>query len=183
MGAAVAPTARQQLGGSDCERLRPGLVAQPVNTATSLGYVVAAAVAHRSAARSSSQGAPGMAVGYSLLLGVVGAGSVAFHGPQPPGARLMHDAPIPLLVLAAVAAPVARARRGAHALPGWSRRRGAVLVGLSAAAAAAYMGGRTDACTCDPDGVVQLHGAWHVLSAAAFATWARVLFDQEERHG
>jgi hypothetical protein len=173
-----AAPARGRLGGSDCERLRPGLVAQPVNTVTSLGYALAGGIVLATA--RGRGGRPTRAeLAYSGLLGLVGLGSVAFHGPQPPGARLMHDAPIPVLLLAAVATPAARVRRGAPALPGWSQRRGAVLVGLSVAAASAYLGGRTDARTCDPDSVVQLHGAWHLLSAAAFVVLAGALFEEE----
>ena len=183
MRTAAAAPARDRLGGSDCERLRPGLVAQPVNTVTSLGYVLAGGIV-LATARGRGELPARAAMAYSGLLGLVGLGSVAFHGPQPPGARLMHDAPIPVLLLAAVATPTARVRRGVPALPGWSRRRGGVLVGLSAAAAAAYLGGRTDAHTCDPDSMVQLHGAWHLLSAATFVVLARALFEEEVRsHG
>ena len=32
--------------------------------------------------------------------------------------------------------------------------------------------GRSGSPLCDPDSVVQLHGAWHVLSALAVVVWA-----------
>jgi len=44
------------------------------------------------------------------------------------------------------------------------------------AALASYAGGRTGAPTCDPDSPLQLHGAWHVLSAAGFVVVADILY-------
>jgi hypothetical protein len=71
--------------------------------------------------------------------------------------------------------------RGVTALPGWNRRRGVALAAVAAAAAASYAGGRTTAPTCDPDSVLQLHGAWHVLSAGGFFLVAEMLYDSAER--
>jgi hypothetical protein len=45
-----------RLGSTDCERIRPGLIAQPVNTITSLAFVAAAATG---AAREGAGSAPG----------------------------------------------------------------------------------------------------------------------------
>jgi hypothetical protein len=110
------------------------------------------------------------------MLALVGAGSVAFHGPQPSGARAMHDVPIPLLLGLAIGTPLVRRGRGRTPLPGWSRRHGATLAGTAVAAGLAYAGGRTGAPTCDPDSPLQLHGAWHVLSAAGFVVVADILY-------
>ena len=72
------------LGASDCERLRPGLVAQPANTATSAGlavaglYLIARGTGHRHATRWRTFGSAVTAAGL---------GSVAYHGP---GGRLSH---------------------------------------------------------------------------------------------
>ena len=164
-----------RIGASDCERLRPGLVAQPVNTVTSLGYVVAGAVVMA----RHHQGDPGRLRQvrlYSSMLALVGLGSVAFHGPQPPGARAMHDLPIPALLALAIGTPLVRARRGEPALPGWTRRRGGTLAMTTVAGLATYAGGRTGAPTCDPDSPIQLHGAWHLLSASNFVRVADIIY-------
>lgn len=42
---------------------------------------------------------------------------------------------------------------------------------LLALAAVAYLLGRTDSAICRPDSIWQLHGLWHVLSAAALTAW------------
>jgi hypothetical protein len=168
-------TVDTRLGSTDCERIRPGLIAQPVNTATSLAFVAAAGT---TALRSRQRGTPygAQEIAYSSLLALVGAGSVAFHGPQPRGAKVLHDAPIAALLVLSATTPIVRRARGRTALPGWSPRRGAVLAGVAAAAAAAYAGGRTSAPTCCPDCVLQPHGLWHVLAAAGFALVDEVLY-------
>lgn len=167
--------AEDRIGCSDCERIRDGWLAQPVNALTSLAFVGAAAVV---LARSwqPARDRRGEALAYSALLALVGAGSVAFHGPQPPGARAMHDWPIPVLLGLAAGTPLARGVRGHVPLPGWSRRRGAVLGATGLAAGMAYAGGRTGAPTCHPDSPVQLHGAWHILAALGFVTVADILY-------
>ena len=170
-----------RLGSTDCERIRPGLIAQPVNTATSLAFVAAAgATALRTRRRDALHGRQEMT--YSALLALVGVGSVAFHGPQPPGAKALHDVPIAALLALAVATPVVRRARGRTALPGWSPRRGTALAAVAAAAAAAFAGGRTSAPTCCPDCALQLHGVWHVLAAAGFALLDDVLYDTSAGH-
>jgi hypothetical protein len=170
----------ERLGSTDCERIRPGLIAQPVNTITSVAFVAAAGVtALRSRRRGTSFGV--QEITYSGLLALVGVGSVAFHGPQPPGAKVLHDAPIAGLLALALATPLVRRARGRTSLPGWSPRRGAVLAGVGAAAAAAYAAGRTSAPTCCPDCVVQFHGLWHVLAAVGFAAMDEVLYDSPGR--
>ena len=51
------------------------------------------------------------------------------------------------------------------------RRMYIAIVGVAAVAASMWVLGRTDGPVCDPDGVVQLHGFWHVISAVAFGLW------------
>ena len=41
--------------------------------------------------------------------------------------------------------------------------------------------GRTDTPVCDPDSVLQLHGVWHLISAAIFGLWWWLAFDQPVR--
>jgi len=81
-----------RIGASDCEALNSAaLLAQPVNTVTSLAYVVAGLivviVGNRTAQRAQS-------FTFGACLAAIGFGSVAFHGPQPTGAQVMHDLPI-----------------------------------------------------------------------------------------
>lgn len=163
-----------RLGASDCERLREGRVAQPVNTATSAAYVVAGAVV---AARQGGPGAPraGAARAFGATLAMVGVGSIAFHGPQPRGARWLHDLPIAAILGLMALTPAVRLATSADPVPGWAPRRGLAAAGLGAVAVASYAAGRTGAPTCDPDSRWQWHGAWHVLSAAAFAVAGDVL--------
>jgi hypothetical protein len=152
-------------------------MAQPVNAVTSLGYLVAGAVVmakHRNGDPERRRAV----LGYSSLLVLVGLGSVAFHGPQPPGARAMHDLPIPALLAVAIGTPALRARRGSVPLPGWTRRRSWTLAVTMVAGFSAYAAGRTGAPTCDPDSPVQFHGGWHMLSAASFVTIADIIHER-----
>ena len=55
---------------------------------------------------------------FAVCLAGIGVGSVLFHGPQPPGSRLLHDLPITLTVLFIVVHDVWLVRRRADgALP------------------------------------------------------------------
>jgi hypothetical protein len=78
---------RRRLGESDCEEIRTGLIAQPVNAASSLAYLAGGGWV---AARGVRARLPA-AVAFGGLLGAVGAGSVLYHGPCPPGAQQAHD--------------------------------------------------------------------------------------------
>ncbi|HEV3496717.1 MAG TPA: hypothetical protein VHA34_10240, partial [Actinomycetes bacterium] len=68
------------LGAGDCERLHDSLVAQPVNTASALAYVAVGAwlLGRRQ-------------VGFGVAVAAAGVGSVDYHGPGSPAARLLHD--------------------------------------------------------------------------------------------
>lgn len=165
-----------RLGSTDCECIRESGWAQPVNTATSLAFLPAAATV---AVRGGSGGHRAESLAFAGLLALVGAGSVAFHGPQPRGAKAMHDWPIAGLLGVATVTPLVRRVRGRRALPGWSTGRGAALGATAGAAVLAYAGGRTSAPTCRPNSVIQLHGAWHMLAAAAFVIGAEILYAPE----
>ena len=86
-----------EIGASDCERLVDELLAQPVNALSSFAYVVVAVVAVVIDRRRGRLDVLGFV--FALCLAGVGLGSVAFHGPQPAGSRLMHDLPIVLTLL------------------------------------------------------------------------------------
>ena len=68
------------LGAGDCERLHDGLIAQPVNTASALAYLAVGAWL-------AGRGRPG----FGLAVAAAGVGSVDYHGPGSPAARLLHD--------------------------------------------------------------------------------------------
>jgi hypothetical protein len=143
-------------GHTDCERIVGGALAQPVLAVTSLGYVVAGMTVLFWAVRVRSPlaGAAGVA------LVAVGAGSFAYHGPQPSWAELAHDAPIVALGAVCVAGLVVSWRR--QRLSAW-----AAPAGVFALALVAYAAGRSGSPLCRPDSLWQYHGAWHVLSAVA----------------
>jgi hypothetical protein len=139
------------LGASDCEALGDGWLAQPVNSLTSVAYVVAGAyVLRRGGPRTSA-----------LALAAVGVGSILYHGPMPPGAGLAHDASI---VALAATVPLAWWRRSL-------RRPPAAAVIAGAAAIAVNLLTRTGAPLCRPGSLLQGHAAWHVLTAIAIALW------------
>lgn len=147
------------IGQSDCERVVDAALAQPVLTLTSLAYVAAGlfAVIWAARVRAPLSGAAGVA------LVAVGAGSFAFHGPQPSWAGPAHDWPIVALGAICVAG-LARS---------WSRRDWAgwpIATAVFAVGLGAYVAGRSGSPLCEPDSIWQFHGAWHIISAvAAFA--------------
>lgn len=163
------------LGLSDCERIGEGLLAQPVGAATSLAFVGAAVwLGWRWRDLPTEQRRPALV--YAGLLALVGAGSVAYHGPQGPGASLLHDVPIVLLLIVGMAVPVSRAVRRVPVFRALSRRRVAALAGLATGALLAYGTGRTGSPACDPDSLLQVHGAWHAASAVLLAAWGAMLW-------
>jgi hypothetical protein len=162
------------LAAGDCERLHQGLVAQPVNTATALAYVAVGAwlLGRRRA--------------FGLAVVVAGVGSVDYHGPASPAARLLHDgglyAVVGLVAWHEVARRVRRARRARAGVPwvGWTRRRRTAYRAALAAAglgAACWWAGRTGSPLCHPDSLLQGHAAWHLLGATALACWALAALD------
>jgi hypothetical protein len=147
------------LGAGDCERLHDGLIAQPVNTASALAFVAVGAwlVSRRH-------------VGFGLAVAAAGVGSVDFHGPGSPAARMLHDGSLYLVVGLVAWREVVR--RG-------PRRQVAyrAALALAAAGAAGWWLGRTASPWCDPDSLLQGHAAWHLLGAAALACWALAALD------
>jgi hypothetical protein len=139
------------LGASDCEALRDGWLAQPVNTLSSLAYVVAGAYVLR-------RGGPRVP---ALALAAVGVGSVLYHGPMTRGAGLAHDGSI---VVLAATIPVAWRRRSLR----WPPVTAAI---AGAAAIAVNVLTRTGAPLCRPESLLQGHAAWHALTALAIALW------------
>lgn len=149
------------VAASDCERIRPGLIAQPANAVSSLAFVAAGTwIAYR--ARSAG-GAWWGAVGAAAT--VAGVGSVAYHGPGGRLAKVVHDLGVDAL---AVLLPVAVAAD----VGGAPRRTSPRTIALAVTAAASHVLTRTGAPLCDPDARVQGHAVFHLLAAAGIASAA-----------
>ncbi|HTO01532.1 MAG TPA: hypothetical protein VL068_12745 [Microthrixaceae bacterium] len=166
------------LGDSDCEALHSGFFSQPINTLTSMSYAAGgiwAATRIGSLRREQRLAAST----YSALMVFNGVGSVAYHGPQFPGAQTLHDLPVLGLVGFGAAVPIWRKLRGHRALPGWSNRRIGVIGVASTVAAVSYVEGRTASRVCDPNSWVQFHGLWHISTAVAMTMWSTILWPPE----
>ena len=168
------------LGAGDCERLGDGLIAQPVNTASALAYVAVGAWLAGRGLRPSAGGARAGTVGFGLAVAAAGVGSVDYHGPGSPAARLLHDGGLYLVVGLVAWREVTRwAGRGRLTPRGRVAWRAALA--LAAAGAAGWWLGRTASPWCDPDSPLQGHAAWHLLGAAALACWAVATLETEAR--
>jgi Ceramidase len=90
-----------------------------------------------------------------------------------------------VLVVGAVIAEVAVARspRRVASLPGLVRAPAVWILGGAVLAIGAALNalGRTDAPLCDPDSLVQLHGAWHVLTAALLWVYGAGVLEPREQ--
>lgn len=170
----------ETLGDADCEELHDGLLGQPVNTLTSFAYV-AAGIWLASRAARLPRGRRAAAGWYAGLMAVTGLGSVAYHGPQFAGAQVLHDVPIAGVLGIGVVVPLVRRRRHQPAVPGWSAGVGAGMATAAIVAGGAYIGGRTSSPLCRPDSWMQLHGLWHVATAAVTALWGFALWPAGER--
>jgi len=147
------------VAASDCERIRPGLIGQPVNTISSLAFVAVAVPIARAARRRRRPAWLAVAAAAAAE----GIGSVAYHGPGGRRAKRLHDAGIVALV-ATMAAAVA-----AEGTPIEPRPRTA---GLTAAAVALHALSRTGGPLCSCHSPLQGHAVFHVLAAAALAAAA-----------
>lgn len=150
--------AREHVAASDCERIRPGLIGQPANAATSLAFVVAAVPIARRAHQTRSRAWAAVAASSALE----GLGSIAYHGPGGRSAKALHDAG-----LVALTASLAAARLGER--PVRIRPRAAVL-GLAAVALHALS--RTGGPLCSCNSRLQGHAVFHLLAAAALVAAA-----------
>jgi hypothetical protein len=131
----------------DCELIRHGLLAQPVNTVSALAFVLAAWWLWRRDRR-----------GIAAVLAAAGLGSMWFHAQPSGAASWAHD--VGLYALLAVAA-----------IEVWrvlaKRRRPILAAAVFGVGLAVWAVSRTGGPLCDPDSLLQGHAAWHVLAAAA----------------
>ena len=160
------------LGASDCERVTGGLLAQPTNALTSLGFAVAGGWLMARALRSPQRRVEPLVFGASVA--ATGIGSVLYHGPQPPYADTAHDLSI-LVVVAQVIFYELRYRRSEHSADRKLPRTAVASFGI---AAVFFLLGRTSSPLCDPDSPVQLHGAWHLLVALSLAAYGRARLEE-----
>ena len=145
---------------SDCEEIRPGLVAQPANTLSSLGFVAVAAPIVRRAVRSRRWA--WAAVGAASAL--VGVGSVAYHGPGGRASKVVHDVGVDAVVVSLVAAVW---------LDGSPRRVSRRTSALAAGALALHTLSRTGGPLCSCRSPLQGHAVFHLLAAAAILSATR----------
>lgn len=176
----------------DCEAIVHAVLGQPVNSLTTIAFVIGGAVVI-------------VRTGH-LWLGIAsiatGVGSFLFHGPMPSYAQWAHDASIGWLLLV-VAAHGRVWERWAHlpgllivaavvAIPGTADP---LAVGLATVAIVALVVrdasrqtlaplallvtvaiigrlGSTGGPLCDPGSIWQPHGLWHVGAATAVTWWA-----------
>jgi hypothetical protein len=179
---------------ADCELIGPGLLAQPVNSLTTIAFLIAGVVI---LARRPQR----MWVGLAAM--ATGIGSFLFHGPMPPGSEWLHDVTLAWLLLVVATDHLPRRNRWAVlGLVGLSAlfalapaaadpvgvavalvaivsalrqdRSPATIGPLLLLAAAAIVGrlGATGGPLCDPGSLLQPHGLWHVAAPVAVAWWA-----------
>jgi len=163
------------LGASDCERVTAGLLAQPTNAVTSLGFAVAGGWLVVRALRRPEKRVEPIVFGASVV--ATGIGSVLYHGPQPPYADTVHDLSI-LVVLSQVVLYEALYRR--RRLPPEPKPFRVALTSFGIAAVFFALG-RTSSSLCNPDSPLQLHGAWHLLVALSLAAYGRARLEMVSR--
>jgi hypothetical protein len=167
------------LGGSDCEQIGTGWLAQPVNALSSLAFVPAG-VWVAAQARESTGWRRWEALGVGAALVANGVGSFAYHGTQPPWAQVAHDAPIVAIVALLAANELGRrAQPLPVSEPERERRRvGRIALATGAAALGAYALGRTGSPACRPESLFQWHAVWHGLAAVSLAAAAAARIEQ-----
>lgn len=177
---------------ADCELIGAGFLAQPVNSFTTLAFVIAGIWTLRRT--------PARWVGIALI--ATGVGSLVFHGPMPAWGEWAHDVTLawlivvigglntrweawsrtPSLFVIAVSValfpvlgdPIAVAATVIVLSSILLRRPTPIqLAPLVLAGVVAVLGrlGATGWPLCDPESVWQMHGLWHIGAAVAVAWW------------
>jgi hypothetical protein len=155
------------LGGSDCERIGSGWLAQPVNAVSSLAYVAVGGWLLLRAGDPDRDRLALLTTGTALA--GVGLASTGYHGPQPGWMEPVHDAAIVCLGVVLAGHTARRLLRGGQGRvgDGSARRWWVAAVMCGAAGLGAYVAGRTGVPLCRPESLWQPHAAWHALSALA----------------
>jgi hypothetical protein len=150
---------RPHVAVSDCERIRPGLIGQPMNTVSSLAFVAAAVPIARRARRERSW----VWAGVAAAAAVEGIGSVAYHGPGGRAGKAVHDVGLVALATTMAAARLREARR--------PPRPGALALGAAAGIMHALSRSGGPLCSCNSR--LQGHAVFHVLAALALVAESR----------
>jgi hypothetical protein len=154
------------LAEADCERLHSGWLAQPANAVSTLAFVMIGSWLLLGSRRAGA-GRGALIAGGVAMIGA-GVGSLAYHGPQPGWADLLHGGSV-------VAMALLIAGRTIGLLVAAATRRVIISAWKSAIpwvalALAAYVAGRSGSPLCHPATIWQPHAAWHLLSAVAIGT-------------
>jgi len=188
---------------ADCEAVGTGFLGQPINTLTTLGFVVAGiiVIVRRQDMRW---------IGIGLIS--TGIGSCLFHGPMPPGNEWAHDVSLAWLVtmtagwgtrwervsrfpafvvigtlmalFPVIADPFAGVMTGLALISILRRDRSvATFAPLLLLASVAVFGrlGATGGPLCDPASLFQPHAFWHLGAAIAVGWWALTSADADQR--
>jgi hypothetical protein len=179
---------------ADCEAVGAGFLGQPINTLTTLGFVVAGIIVI--VGRQNMRW-----IGIGLIS--TGIGSFLFHGPMPPGNEWAHDASLAWLVtmiagwgtrwervsrlpalvvigtlvavVPVIADPFAGVMTVVAVISILRRDRSAATIApLVLLGVVAVFGrlGATGGPLCNPGSLFQPHAVWHLGAAAAVAWWA-----------
>lgn len=174
---------------ADCEFIRPEWWGQPVNTATTVAFLLAAGVVLWRSRR----------VWATAAIALTGVGSFLFHGPMPVWSEWAHDVSLAWVIvlvgltgtrfeklgtwpallglsllfaaLPASADPIAvvlTAGAVILVIRQQTRNVGLALVGLTAGAIVGRLSA-TGGPWCRPDSWLQGHGLWHLAAAGAVA--------------
>ncbi len=158
---------------SDCERVRPTGVAQPMNASTSLVYLPAG-IGVLFAAQRTAGPLRATLTAYAAALAATAVGSVSYHGRQPSRAHQLHDGSLQITFALACGLLTRVALAGGAR---WHNPRFRRLLIVVALASGAYGAGRSGSPLCHPDSPLQLHAAWHLLSALAAVIVAQAAAD------
>lgn len=179
---------------ADCEAIGTGFLGQPVNTLSTVAFLLVGALVLTYRKERAW-------IGVGLI--ATGVGSFLFHGPMPGGGEWAHDVTLAWLValiaglgtrwewiskgpalvglgalfwlIPVIADPTAVALTVLAVVSIVVKERSLGTWGpLALVSAAAVYGrlGATGGPFCDPEALYQPHGVWHVLAAVAVGWWA-----------
>jgi hypothetical protein len=137
-----------RLGQSDCERIREGFIAQPVNTFSNIGYVISGAELVARGLDGQVK-RPRLTTAFGLALTALGVSSAAYHGPGTTWGKWSHDTSIAGALTFIGVAEVSEARA-------WSRPMTVIAGCAGLLGAAALLAVRPDATNPLDAGLVAL---------------------------
>lgn len=136
----------------DCELITEAFPAQPINTLSSLAFVIAAAYLWRRSHRL-----------FGAVTAFVGVGAILFHGTPSVAASAVHDGALVAAFLGSGVLAWRRIRVGDLPLTSLIVAAVGILI---------WSRSRTGGPWCDPNTLIQGHAIWHVMAAWAVAALA-----------